>query len=284
MAAQAMALEPGTSRYRAAYISARDAARDAAGGGGGSAGRKTRHLVGEQPATEADEDDDLLSLVWVDGVELEQAVASAFGWHGSRSPHAHVFPLSLPLSSSIVLPSTLPFEAAHWDGTMGWQGEGQRHAEGCSGRDCDEGVTMGMQVGKQNEPGKRKGGGHGVPQVALSAAPALLQDEEDGERQAGGEEERSRGTGSDHGLAGRANDVSLEHDGMSDGIVFLDEGDEDVLDEVEEVREDVADGVSKGAPVAQCAARETAQGCKVQDVDVEGEDYYEMYVPPVHTE
>jgi len=272
MAAHALALEPATSRYRAAYTAARDAARDAARGGGGSGGTKTRHHVGEQAAPEADKDDGVLSLVWVDGGELEKAVASAFGSHVLVSSHV--------LASSHVLPSSLPLEAAHRDGTMGWQGKGQRHAEGSSQRDCDEYVAVGTQAGRRNEPGKREGACHGVPQVALAAAPALLQDEENGEPQAAGEEERSRGTGRDQGPAGHANDVPFEQDGISDGIVFLEE--DEFIDEVEEAGEEAANGVSRGAPAAEGAAQEN--GGEVEDVAVEGEDYYEMYVSPVHPE
>ena len=272
MAAHALALEPATSRYRAAYTAARDAARDAARGGGGSGGTKTRHHVGEQAAPEADKDDGVLSLVWVDGGELEKAVASALGSHVLVSSHV--------LASSHVLPSSLPLEAAHRDGTMGWQGKGQRHAEGSSQRDCDEYVAVGTQAGRRNEPGKREGACHGVPQVALAAAPALLQDEENGEPQAAGEEERSRGTGRDQGPAGHANDVPFEQDGISDGIVFLEE--DEFIDEVEEAGEEAANGVSRGAPAAEGAAQEN--GGEVEDVAVEGEDYYEMYVSPVHPE
>jgi hypothetical protein len=274
MAAQALALEPTTSRYRAAYTAARDAARDAAGGGGGSGGRKTRHHGGEQGSAEADKDDGVLSLVWVDGSELEQAVASAFG--------SHVLAYSHVLASSHVLPSSLLLEGAHWDGTMGWQGKGQRKAEGSSQRDCDEDVAVGTQAGRRNALGKGEGACHGVPQVVRAAAPALLQDEEDGEPQAAGEEERSLGTGRDQGPAGHANDVPCEQDGISDGIVFLEEGEDEFVDEVEEAGEEAADGVSRGAPAAEGAAQ--AKGGEVQDVAVEGEDYYEMYVPPVHPE
>ena len=61
MAAHAMALEPASSRYRRAYTAARDAARDAAAG----AGRKGHS------ATEAGQDQGVLSFVWADGGELE---------------------------------------------------------------------------------------------------------------------------------------------------------------------------------------------------------------------
>jgi hypothetical protein len=116
MVTHALALEPVTSRYRVAYTAARDAARDAARGGVGTGGTKTRHHVGEQSLPEADKDDVALSLVWVDGGELEKAVASAFGSDVLVSSHV--------LASSHVLPSSLPLEAAHRNGTMGWQGKG----------------------------------------------------------------------------------------------------------------------------------------------------------------
>ena len=213
--------------------------------------------------------------MWVDGGELEQAVASAFGSHVLAHPHV--------ASSSHALPSSsLPLKGAHWDGTMDWQGKGQRHAEGGSQRDCDEDVAVGTQAGRRNVPGKQEGACHGVPQVARAPAPALLPDEEDGETLAAGEEERSLGTRRDQGPAGHANDVPFEQDGISDGLVFLEDEENEFVDEVEEAGEEAADGASRGAPAAEGAAHE--KGGEVQDVAVEGEDYYEMYVPPVHSE
>ena len=49
---------------------------------------------------------------------------------------------------------------------------------------------------------------------------------------------------------------SAEKDGISDGIVLLEEGEDEFVDEVEEAGEDAGEGMCRGAPPAETAAQE----------------------------
>ena len=281
MAAQAMALEPASSRYRRAYAAARDAARDATGGAGRGGLGTGRHGVGEEAITAAHQDEDVLSLVWVDGGELDQAVAAAFG--------PHVLPSSLHVS----LPrDALDREGAlRGDGIMAQEGSGKHGRDGddlvhgaAGGRRCevsgehgtDQRLYAGAAVATSrhgNEAGEREGENHAVPQVARVATPAVQwQNEEDGEPQAAGWGECSTEIGRDHGQAAhvRDRDMLLEQSGLL------------ILEEEESVgdTDEAADGVHTGELATKEAARQPARGGEVEDVAVEGEDYYEMYVAP----
>jgi hypothetical protein len=277
MAAHAMALEPASSRYRRAYTAARDAARDAAAG----AGRKGHS------ATEAGQDQGVLSFVWADGGELDQAVAAAVG--------PHVLPSSLPVS----LHASHREGAPPGDGIVAQEGNGEHGREGGNpvretagghrqAEDSGEhGSRQSPHAGHGHEAGERENERHAVPHAARAAAPAAQwQEEEDREpRSAGGGRcsrfgECSRGTGREHSrAAAHAHDrqVPLEQS----RLLILEEEEEGVDDAGE-----AADGVHAvrwqplRALAAKQAARQAAQAGAVKDVAVEGEDYYEMYVAP----